>query len=231
MRTLWKRIGWMTAYAIAMAYLEASVVVYLRALLGVTNATVELHGYMGVEMIREAATLVMLAAVGWLSGRNGRERVAYGVYAFGIWDIGYYFWLKVLIGWPDTFFSPDVLFLLPVRWTAPVLAPILIAVLMCLTAVLALLRLERGQTLGFTRTRLGIGLLGGLLALAVFMSDALLALADGRPDWNLLPPGDFRWLPFLAALAMMAVSSLSAVWSHREYTASKSEGDCEDKSV
>ncbi|TLN07192.1 hypothetical protein FDZ74_12710, partial [bacterium] len=68
MRNLWKRIGWVAAYAVAMAYLEAAVVVYLRGLLNTTNATVELHGYMGIEVMREAATLVMLAAVGWLAG-------------------------------------------------------------------------------------------------------------------------------------------------------------------
>ncbi len=212
MRNLWKRIGWVAAYAVAMAYLEAAVVVYLRGLLNTTNATVELHGYMGIEVMREAATLVMLAAVGWLAGKAWRERAAYAAIAFGIWDIFYYLWLKVLIDWPGSFFSPDVLFLIPVRWTGPVLAPVLVSVVLCLVSVLALVRLEREQALTFTPLRRGAGLLGALLALLVFMSDALLALAQRRPGWNLLPPGEFRWPLFLLALLMMAVPSLAAVW-------------------
>lgn len=212
MRALWKRIAWATAYALAMGYLEATVVVYLRGLLNTTNAAVELHGYMGVEIGREAATLVMLAAVGWLAGRTWRERGAYWAFAFGIWDMSYYLFLKVLIGWPGSFFSPDVLFLIPVRWSGPVLAPVLISVLMCATALLALVRLERGQELGFTASRRIVGLAGGLLALLVFMSDALLALAAGQADWNLLPPGEFRWPLFWLALILMAAPLLSSVW-------------------
>lgn len=223
MKNLWKRIGWMTAYAVAMGYLEAAVVVYLRGLLNITNATVNLHGYMGVEIGREAATIVMLAAAGWLAGRGWRERAAYFAYAFGIWDMLYYVFLKVLLGWPESFFSPDVLFLIPVRWTGPVLAPVLISLLLCTTAVLALARLERGQLLSFNRLRWSVTVLGALLALLVFMADALLALAAGRADWNVLLPGDFRWMPFLAALLMMAVPSLAAVWPLSQRSQSKSE--------
>lgn len=212
MQGLWKRIGWTAAYAVAMAYVEAAVVVYLRGLLNITNATVRLDGYTNIEIGREAATLVMLAAVGWLAGKTWPARAAYAAFAFGAWDIGYYAWLKVLINWPESFLSPDVLFLIPVRWSGPVLAPVLISVLMCLTAVLALRRLERGQALGFTRRRVMIALLGALLALWVFMSDALLALAAGRMDWNLLPAGNFRWGWFLLALLLMAAPSLAAVW-------------------
>lgn len=212
MRTLWKRIAWTTAYALAMGYLEATVVVYLRGLLNITNATVELHGYMGIEIGREAATLVMLAAIGWLAGRTWCERGAYWAIAFGVWDMSYYLFLKVLIGWPGSFLSPDVLFLIPVRWTGPVLAPVLISLLMCAAAVLALVRLERGQKLGLTGLRIFIAALGGLLGLYVFMADALNALAAGRADWNLLPPGDFRWPLFLLAFLWMAAPSLAAVW-------------------
>lgn len=208
MRDLWKRIGWTAGYAIAMAYVEAAVVVYLRGLLNITNATARLDSYAGIEIGREAATLAMLAAVGWLAGRGWRERTAYAAFAFGIWDIGYYLWLKLMIGWPASFFSPDVLFLIPVRWTGPVLAPVLISLLMCLTALMALQRLQLGVKLS-SRWRLAIGFLGGLLALFVFMADALLALAGGRPDWNVLAPGEFRWPVFLLALAMMAAPAFS----------------------
>jgi len=92
-----KRFLGVSVYAIAMAYLEAAVVVYLRALLGLTDITdvdVSLGPYGLVEIGREAATAVMLAAVGCMAGRHARERWAYGLFAFGLWDILYY-WLQV----------------------------------------------------------------------------------------------------------------------------------------
>jgi hypothetical protein len=210
--TLAKRIGWTTAYAVAMGYVEAAVVVYLRGLLNTTNTTVQMDGYLGIEIGREAATLVMLAAVGWLAGRTWSQRFAYFAYAFGIWDIIYYLFLKILIGWPESFFSPDVLFLIPVRWTGPVLAPVLISLLLCAASVLGLMRLERGQALKFSPTGVALSLAGGLLALYTFMAEALQALAAGRPDWNTLPAGNFSWPLFLLAMILMAVPVLRSVW-------------------
>ncbi len=81
--------------------------------------------------------MVMLVAVGWLAGRGRAERWAYGLFAFGMWDIGYYIWLKVLVNWPATLLDWDVLFLIPLRWWGPVLAPVLIAALICVTTMLA----------------------------------------------------------------------------------------------
>ena len=103
MNSTTKRFIGVSVYAIAMAYLEAAVVVYLRAVLGITDITavdVSLGPYGLVELGREAATIAMLATVGWLAGRNAKERWAYGIFAFGFWDLFYYIWLKILIDWP-----------------------------------------------------------------------------------------------------------------------------------
>jgi hypothetical protein len=92
-----KRFIWVSAYAIAMAYLEAAIVVYLRAALNITDITaidVSLGPYGLMEIGREAATMAMLAAVGWMAGRHAKERWAYGLFAFGVWDISYY-WSQV----------------------------------------------------------------------------------------------------------------------------------------
>jgi hypothetical protein len=174
-----RRFLWVSAYAIAMAFLEAVVVVYLRGLLQITNDHVALGSYVIMETWREVATLVMLVGVGWLAGRRRIERWAYGLFAFGMWDIWYYIWLKTLIDWPASLLDWDVLFLVPLRWWGPVLSPMLIAALICITAVLAMARLARGERLGITPTRVGVALMGGLLALYVFMSDSLHALLAG----------------------------------------------------
>lgn len=207
-----KRFIWVSAYAIAMALLEAVVVVYLRALLQISDHQVTLGPSLRMEAAREIATLMMLVAVGWLTGRRSTERWAYGLFAFGLWDIWYYVWLKVFIAWPDSLLDWDILFLVPLRWWGPVLSPVLIASLICLTAVLAIVRLERGEALRFTPARLGVVLLGGLLALYVFMADSLHAWLQGRPDWDSLRPSPFQWPLFLLALTLMAVPSLLATW-------------------
>ena len=211
-----KRFLWISIYAIAMALFEAVVVVYIRGLLHITNDHVVLGPYVTMELWREAATLVMLVAVGWLAGRRPLERLVYGLFAFGLWDIWYYIWLKVWLDWPQTLFDWDTLFLLPLTWWGPVLSPVLIAVLICASAVLAMVRLARGEGLGFTPTRLGLTAMGALLALYIFMSDSLHAFLQGRTDWDTLRPESFQWPLFLIALVLMAWPTLVAVWPWRK---------------
>ena len=210
-----KRFAWVSAYAVAMAFMEAVVVVYIRGLLRITNDHVALGPYVTMETCREAATIVMLAAVGWLAGRRRADRLAYGVFAFGLWDIWYYVWLKVLTGWPETLLNWDVLFLIPLRWWGPVLSPVLIATLTCVSAVLVVARMERGERLEISLAQAGSFVAGGLLALYVFMSDSLYALLQGRTDWDTLRPEPFKWPLFLVALALMALPSLAALWPGR----------------
>ena len=105
------RLAWTVAiYAVAMAYLESAVVVYLQRALSITPSTLiplrdpaTLGGLGSIEVGREVATIVMLAAVGWLAGHTSLERLAWTSVAFGIWDIGYHFWLWAYIGWPTSF--------------------------------------------------------------------------------------------------------------------------------
>jgi hypothetical protein len=207
-----RRLGWVSLYAIAMALLEAAVVAYIRALIDVTADRVDVGPYLTIEIGREAATIVMLVAVGWIAGTHRLDRWAYGLFAFGLWDIAYYVWLKVLLDWPRTLLDWDILFLIPLRWWGPVLSPVLIAVLICVSAVLAVLRLEREERLGITSARVTVVTLGGLLALYIFMADAIRALLAGQPDWNTLRPSPFRWPLFMLALALMAWPSLAMTW-------------------
>lgn len=129
----------LTVFGIAMAVLEAIVVVYLRQLyypkgfdfpLGMISRQM-----LFFEWIREAATIVMLAAVGTLAGRGALQRLCYYLYCFGVWDIFYYIWLKILLQWPPSLLTWDVLFLIPVTWAGPVLAPIIAALTMILISI------------------------------------------------------------------------------------------------
>jgi hypothetical protein len=216
MRETLKRFVGVGVFGVAMALLEAVVVIYLRGLLRVTPETVSLGPYLRFEVWREVATLSMLAAVGWLAGRALAGRLAFGAFAFGVWDIGYYAWLKVLIDWPANLLDWDILFLIPVRWWGPVLAPLLMAALTCAIAVLAAVRTERGQRVAVTRGRLGVAASGGLMMLYVFVADAVHGLLAGRPDWGTLRPGPFQWPLFLLGWGLMAAAGLSMLWLARD---------------
>src|SRR5438105_10763259 len=137
-RTRWAIV---MAFAIAMAWVEAASVFYIRALVDRIEPyqadPLPINGALGhVELWREAATLVMIAALGMLAGRTWRRRAGYAALAFGTWDIFYYVFLRLISGWPRTLLDWDILFLLPLPWWGPVLAPISIALLMILWGTL-----------------------------------------------------------------------------------------------
>ncbi len=81
-----------------------------------------------VETIREVCTLVILGAVAWLAARRWPRRLGALLLAFATWDLSYYLWLRLLLGWPSSLLTRDVFFLIPVPWIGPVLTPILVSV-------------------------------------------------------------------------------------------------------
>jgi hypothetical protein len=168
-----------------------------------------------VEMWREAATLVMLGAVGLLAGRTWRARAGYTALAFGVWDICYYIFLRVMSGWPKTLLDWDILFLLPLPWWGPVLAPVSIALLMILWGTLAT-QLDGGDG-GEARWPWAACSVGVLVALAVFMADALRAVRGGRDAVLQVLPTTFDWPWFSVALALMATPVLHQLASARPF--------------
>ena len=132
-------------YAMAMAWVESAVVYYLRTMIDRLEPyqpnPLPVIGRLGpVELVREAATLLMLLTVGILAGRSWRGRLGYAAIAFGVWDIFYYVFLRIMCGWPHSLMDWDILFLLPLPWWGPVLAPVLISILMIAWGTLTCLR-------------------------------------------------------------------------------------------
>ena len=138
-----------TAFAIAMGFLEAAVVVYMREILYPGGFSFPLSpipvGLALTELFREVATLVMLVSIGILAARKFSTGFAWFIYSFAIWDIFYYVFLKVILDWPESLMTWDVLFLIPTTWTGPVLTPVLVSLSMILFAGLILYRDERGM--------------------------------------------------------------------------------------
>ena len=146
----WTRLAVVAVWAIAFALVEAMVVVYLRKLICLQYRLTYAPGafsypraYLGYEQAREAANMVMLLAVGYLAGRTWWQRLAYWLFAFGAWDIFYYVWLWVLLRWPSSPGTRDLLFLIPGEWWAPVWLPVLASLAFVAVAVLILAKTRR----------------------------------------------------------------------------------------
>jgi hypothetical protein len=207
-----KRTRWavVTAFAIAMAWVEAASVFYIRALVDRIEPyqpdPLPVDGALGnVELCREAATLVMIATLGLLAAPTWRRRAGYAALAFGVWDIFYYVFLRLISGWPRTLLDWDILFLLPLPWWGPVLAPVSIALVMIVWGTLAT-QLDEGASQA--RWPWALGSIGIAVALAVFMVDAWRALPDGRDAVLQVLPTTFNWPLFSLALALMASPAL-----------------------
>lgn len=199
------------AYAVAMAFLESAVVVYLQRALAIDPQALfpvrdpALTGDLAlIEVGREAATLVMLGAVGWLAGRSGLERLAWTAVAFGTWDILYYAWLWVFIGWPPSLGTWDLLFLIPVPWTGPVLAPVAVSLALVGFGLAAARRIRAGGHVRASRAQVGAGVAGGLIVIASFCWNAPLVLDGGVPT-------DYPWLVFAVGLAVATWGATTAL--------------------
>jgi hypothetical protein len=214
------------AFAVAMAWVESSAVYYLRALIGRLDPyqadPLPMAGVAEqVELVREAATMVMLLAVGALAGRTWRTRLAYTAIAFGVWDIFYYVFLQLISGWPRSPLDWDVLFLLPLPWWGPVLAPGSIALLMIVGGTLLSVR-PAGHPSGRSFTGAWIACwLGVALALYVFMADAIRVVSQGVDATRTVLPSAFNWPLFAAAFALMAapVVQMAREWARGSFRA------------
>jgi hypothetical protein len=204
-------------FAIGMAWVEAACVYYLRVMFGRLDPyqanPLPIQGVMEhVELVREAATLVMLFTIGALAGRTRHTRLGYAAIAFGIWDIFYYVFLNVICGWPKSLLDWDLLFLLPLPWWGPVLAPIGIAVLMIVGGTFVSQSGSADPVTSVTPSAWRLNGLGVALALYVFMADALHALPRGFEATRTVLPQAFNWWGFIAALALMAAPVAQIAW-------------------
>jgi len=138
------RLAVLAIFAIAMGWLEAVVVVYIRGLLGFAHGqpvppAAETMGrfrslpwLLATEQSREVATLLMLAAVAWIAGSRFLTRIGAFLMIFGIWDLTYYVGLYAQVRWPPSLATMDLLFLIPPAswWYQPVWIPVSIAIAM-----------------------------------------------------------------------------------------------------
>ena len=142
------KLLYVAIFAMAMAFLETAVVIYLRKIYYPEGFLFPLQpiskDIIITELFRELATMLMLLSIGWIASKKALDRFAWFIFAFGVWDIFYYIFLKLFIGWPESLLTWDVLFLLPSPWVGPVIGPVINSVTMILLALLILYHSHQG---------------------------------------------------------------------------------------
>jgi hypothetical protein len=205
----WSTAAVVVAFGVAMGYLEAAVVLYLRSAIE-TGSVVPAHDpatvgtFEAIEIARELATLVMIAAVGWLAGRSRLERLAWAAVVFGAWDIVYYLGLRLATGWPPSLETWDVLFLVPAPWVGPVWAPIVVSVALMGFGLAAARRLRADRPVVVGALRAMAGLAGGGLVVASFLVDTNQVLAGDSAAWT-------GWPIFWAGMALATAATVGAL--------------------
>lgn len=210
----YKRLVWLTFFAVAMAHVEAALVIHLRTIyygdnsLAVFPLAIFSQRDLYIELAREAATLIMILSVALIAERGFARVFAAFVFVFGVWDIFYYAWLKVMIGWPQDWLEWDVLFLIPWPWFGPWITPALIALMFTAWGGWALCS---EAALHFTRVSTTLFILGVAVDLAAFLLPATHLLSGGAEAFRDYTPTSFPWILFGTGYLLM----LAALWRAR----------------
>ena len=209
-------------FSTMMGFLEAIVVVYIRRLFYPLGFAFPLasgvSSILVTECLREITTIVMLLSIAVLAGSSFLQGFSFFLYAFGVWDIFYYVALKVLLDWPESLLAWDVLFLIPVVWIGPVLAPLLCSVSMIGLAFI-LLHFEHKQSIsGLAGLELILLVFGSLVILLSFILDFSVVFIQGlRESRNLAAvltgyvPDKFNWVIFTIGEAIILTSAVLIV--------------------
>lgn len=196
------KVAGLVAFAVSMAFVEAAVVVYLREVIGegpIFPMKEIPEKLLLVEVGREAATIGMLVSVAILSVRGGLRRMGAFLLTFSVWDVFYYLWLAVTIGWPAGIGDWDVLFLIPLPWVGPVWSVLLICAGMIVFSFLYLRAPEEAPfSPGSWGWASGIG--GAVVVVATYILEwKKIGFGAGVPE-------KFSVLPFFLGLALLFAS-------------------------
>lgn len=232
MTNIRKTIFWVILFSIAMAFLETAVVVYLRKLYYPDGFAFPLRlidiDIAVTEIFREIATLAMLLGIGIIAGRKNIERFAFFIFSFAIWDIFYYVFLKLLLGWPESLLTWDVLFLVPFTWVGPVLAPVLNSVMMIMLALVIIYFVQRKNRCSVRWPEWTLLIGGSVVVIAAYTEDYLVFMLQRFSLFEIMGvssndevlaqacsfvPDHFKWWLF-AIGAVMHLVAMIVLW-HR----------------
>jgi len=204
-----KFLFWIFIFGVAFGFIEASVVVYLRQLYYPGNFSFPIKlisdKTMLVEFFRELATLILIFSASYVAGRTKMERFGFFMYIFGIWDIFYYVFLKIILNWPSSILDYDLLFFIPVAWVGPVLAPVIISILL-ITAGITIIYFENNDYKIYnTKLTWMLEITGGLVVIVSF----ILSVGDVL---NQTYPKHFYWWFFFLGVLIALVPFIYSVY-------------------
>jgi hypothetical protein len=155
----------------------------------------------------------MLLAIGILTGKTNLQRFLYFLFIFAIWDIIYYVALKLFLNWPASFFTWDILFLIPIPWIGPVIAPVICSITMIYFSLGILKREEIGFVARLSTFDWISVIAGATIIFISFTIDyfsiltqngflgSFLSLSDNQHFWDIISqyePVRFNWIIFSA---------------------------------
>ena len=231
-----KILFWITIFSITMAFIETSVVVYLRKLyysegFGFPFKMIEID--IGItEFFRELATIIMLVSVGIIAGENKLQRFAYFIYAFAIWDIFYYVFLKIILNWPESLLTWDLLFLIPVVWVGPVIAPIICSIGMIFFALSIIYLQNKNKSIKINLYEWFMLIIGSVVIVVSFIMDYLGFLNNkysfyeiftyswvSEPNKSLEQyiPQQFHWLIFFIGILIIFIAIMKFILRNKPF--------------
>ncbi|MGA2668754.1 MAG: hypothetical protein ABSF32_07520 [Ignavibacteria bacterium] len=204
-RKFYKKIILIFIFTAAFAYVESAVVIYLRQIYYPQGFHFPIKKHVDlllyIEVIREFATLVIMVSIGALLSKKFWEGFGYFLVIFGTWDIFFYIWLKAAINWPTSIVEPDILFLIPVPWIAPVLAPVLVSLVMIGIGIDITGIFDKGYNVKPHLIHWIIVLLGSIFILYSFMCDTNAMFYEKYP----LP---YKWGSLIAGLMLYLIAHI-----------------------
>jgi hypothetical protein len=218
-----------TLFFIAMGYIESAVVIYMREILypgGFQFPLAPIETRLAVtEIIREVATLVVLLCIGMITGGTFSERFAWFLYGFAIWDIFFYIFLNLLIGWPESLMTWDILFLIPVTWVGPVITPVIVSMTMILLAMILVHYNLKNEIVKISRIEWALLITGSVILILSWTWDYsgyILEHFTFREIWTVpnvdlyriaaqYMPGKFNWGLFWTGEAII-LSGIGFIW-------------------
>ena len=202
-----------TIYAIAMGFLEAAVVIYLRKLYYPNGFDFPLplidSFILKIDWIREMSTIIMLLTIALLAGKKLYEKFAYFIYAFAIWDIFYYVFLKATLNWPSSLMAWDVLFLIPWPWIAPILVPLLCIIILVITSLLIIHFNDLGYKVKITLPEWILFILGALIVLYTLLYDYgnIILFGSYLSIQNFIPT-NYSWVTFSIGIILASIATI-----------------------
>ena len=197
--------------SIAFAYIESAVVIYLRSLYYPDGFPFPLqtfnNSHLLIELGRECSIIIILLGLGYIAGKNFLQRFAFFMFTFGVWDIFYYIWLKLLIDWPESLFAWDILFLIPVPWVGPILSPVLVSLCLIISSMIVIYFETQDYPLAVKITDWIVLIFAGIIIIFSYLQHFHIIINQGTPD-------HYSWWLFASGLSLGVITFFNRISVH-----------------